>query len=261
MLKTGSISNGSIFFTAVLVWPWPPDRSINISCLLDDGRADILMGPAGRIVFQLIRFADGMEIPHEEVWSARLRFHLDTFVSVGIGWDQTGKGIRIFVNGYQVGNSMDSAFAHRVIRIPRPMIGPVTDYRSKNLKALTQRRGKFNALSKTPDRFTGGISHLVSSLRDEMEQIDSLISLVEAGKLSHIRGISSRLRLLVVRHGQYPLLQTTAAAYEAALIIYTMAHPRHPLQVENSTEFRQLVISSKPNALLRNPVDFDVWLT
>jgi hypothetical protein len=100
------------------------------------------------------------------------------------------------------------------------------DFSAKNARAISRRAGRLQGIHPKPGTQHGGATYLLDSLKDEIAQLQSLIASVKRGETFHARGIAARLRLLLLRDGQNPLLQTTAATKDLPLIAYTAANPQ-----------------------------------
>ena len=133
------------------------------------------------------------------------------------------------------------------------------DYSKKNAKAISRRRGAFLGIKHKSGTEFGGTDYLFHGLREEADQLRDLLKLVGNGHWAHVRGLAARLRLLLLRDGQSPVLQTAAGAKNASLIVYTQTHPgwNGPipamwLNIRNISPVRTI--------RLVNPIDLDVWL-
>jgi len=179
-----------------------------------------------------------------------------------VAWSKAD-GIKMELNGTPIGYSDRSkkvSARHRISATTTDSDPPRADFSAKNARAISKRAGRFSALAPKEGTLHGGTQYLTASLRDEAAQLRSLLSLVDKGEKFHIRGISSRLRLLIVRSGQDPLLQMTAGAMKAPLIVYTCHNPKAKNTVVPAFSIDSADISAKPNLLTSNPVDLDVWL-
>jgi len=87
------------------------------------------------------------------------------------------------------------------------------------------------------------------------------LSHIHAGRLHHVKGLASRLRMLIATGEPLPLLQLCAAENDLPLIVYTHYQPnapRPPVLLEaNIIDF---ALSPQAAPPFDNPVDLDVWL-
>lgn len=254
----GTTAAGTIVFTYGPVDPWPPPRPAESKMNLDDGYLQLKIGVGRRIYASLHAISEGTETELLHTNSCRLYSDGAFVVTVAITWNDD---INIYVNNMIAGSTAQSISVPRRINLPpwKPPTTPGFDFSSKNANALTSRQKRYLKLQEKSGTRFGGAAYLSQSLRDEAAQLKDLLRLVHNGSLFHVRGIASRLRLLLLRDGQDPLLGMAAAVKNLPLICYTASNPKQKIPLEPTFQI-SANISPIASGLYFNPVDIDVWL-
>ena len=255
------IGQGAIFNVIAFPKPWPPHLPMTMRYELEGGCLLVEVGIGRRIRATLKHLVEGSASVKTEVISCRIYPGFSKPSVLTVAWSKTN-GIEIHLNGTPVGFSDRLKKVPARHRIPETTddTPPRSDFSTRNEKAISKRAGRFGALKPKEGTLHGGTQYLMAALREEAAQLKGLLLLVDKGEKFHVRGISSRLRLLVVRTGQNPLLQTAAGAMNVPLIVYTCHNPKVVNPVVPAYSVAVADISAKPNLLTNNPVDLDVWL-
>jgi hypothetical protein len=257
-------NEGTIVIPGTLPKPWPPDAPTILRNNFDDGYLLIEIGVHDRIrasVYKLLKAGSYYYCALQgETCPIEINDDRPTVV-LGVVW-VLPNALAIYLNG-AVLCSLDASHgvalqSFKVERRPDHLDGtpPPIDFSIKNEKALSRRAGKFGTLQNDPRVKT----HLLNSLQAEVAQLCSLLQMIGMGETFHARGLAARLRLLLLRQGQRPLLQAAAAVKGVPLVAYTQ---RNPLGKLPTTPFSVVCfgdISGVPTAMLKNPIDIDVWL-
>lgn len=137
----------------------------------------------------------------------------------------------------------------------------IKDFSEENRQALTKRKARLAGIQPKPKQRRSTNQEMFRSLRDERDQMVDILKLIEEGKLAHLKGLATRLRVLLA-DDPMALLQTCAAIVEAPLIVYVPPITRSDSCkiTEPSVVTLALAISSTPNGVAQNPADIDVWL-
>ena len=125
---------------------------------------------------------------------------------------------------------------------------------------MVGRRKRYATFQPKPGTHAGGLDYLFRGLREEAAQLRDLLDLVQSGKRAHVRGLAARLRLLLHREGQVPVLPAAAAAKDAALIVYTNGNPNTQTPLAPALVMIGGALSAVPTPMCPNPIDLDVWL-
>ncbi len=176
----------------------------------------------------------------------------------------TSKEMLIYIGKEVAGSSVSPALYFGQVYTARERVvqeSDVVDYSEKNAKALTRRSGRLVGRLKPKDGTRlGGDGYMLSSLKNEISQLRGLITLIEKRDEFHISGVAGKLRLMLQRDGQFPLLQLCAAIVGCDLIVFTRATPERLPSIQPDICLLLSPISATETELLYNPVDIDVWL-
>ena len=257
-------NEGTVIIPGTMPKPWPPEKPTVLRNNFDDGYLLIEIGVNDRIrasVYTLLKAGSYYYCALQgETCPIEMNDDRPTVVFCGVLIFPST--FAIYLNG-TILCSTDASYgvalqSFKVEGKPDHLDGrpPPFDFSIKNQKALSRRAGKFGTLQNDPRVKL----HLLNSLRDEVAQLRSLLQMIEMGETFHARGLAARLRLLLLRQGQRPLLQAAAAVKCAPLVAYTQRNPygRLPMTPFSLVCFGD--ISGVPTAMLKNPIDIDVWL-
>jgi hypothetical protein len=138
---------------------------------------------------------------------------------------------------------------------------PFLRFAEKNRKQLARRAGTFKNLIEKKDKASR--KHMFSSLAEEAQILRNCLEGLERGETFHIRTISSRLRLLLVKQGQVPLLQACAALKKLPITVYCPPYPDQPLPFREGLMVSITLdpLRANPEPPYTTPVDVDLWLS
>ena len=253
----GTTEEGTTFLFVEMPWPWPPRKPFLARHELSDGYLAFAVG-ADRALRGAVIKRDGDK---ERVVSSAITCPLvvapGACAAIFVTWIKQGVMTVMIDNTdvtwpcglpcFSLANASSDPSKH-------------FDFLGKNAKAITRRRGAFLSLQMRPGTEAGGLDYLFEGLKEEADQLRDLLNLVENGHRAHARGLAARLRLLLHRQGQNPVLQTAASAKNASLIVYTNANPTLKLPITPAIGFYSANLRPTPTPKFPNPIDIDVWL-
>ncbi len=253
--------HGAFFFSWTLPYPWPPEYPEVFTQDLGTAELEVHLGnEEGRLYATLWERTGPTErVAIAEGKTRRLLAGGGEIVVIGIRV-QRGKLEFFFDDGIINDHSVSD---DRPVAVKIYPTGNGVDFTDKNRKRIERRRGTFKKLIEKNDK--DARNHLFVSLAEEAQLLKSNLDALERGELFQIRGISARLRLLLVREGQTPLLQACAALKNLPLIVYCFANPDAvfvPDKFIDATVSAVRVDSVRPHEMppYTNPVDLDIWL-
>ncbi len=255
------LAEGSAEFQLVVSEQWPSLRPTYSTHKLDEGVLIVGVTVDGRFTASIGKSKD---LPIYSVATGQFRIVHFGFVFFAVTWEIPGF-LKIYINGELAACSDDFSlyFKYRAITVRQTPGIQGVDYSLKNDGALKIRKKEFDLLQARKANDFAGLSYLKSALADEIKQIEDLLLLIRSGNMAHIRGLSSRLRLLLSRKRQSPLLQTIAGALNAALIIYAVPDPEQAPGLSDKPSYlvTHYPIRGAKTERTPNPVDIDVWLS
>ena len=250
---------GASGFLLTINQPWPPtSNSVVFSAKVKDGELTVTLIPPGRILARVVHDEIAMEVT-----SSILQI--------------SGPISELCLLGWEYPNTLAIHLGHSLIaslreprRVPTIVVIPPLrrhtqqrDFTDQNGRAQVARKGRLAGSHRKPGRLHEGSEYLFNSLQEEVAQLRDLLKLVEAGNSYHVRGIASRIRLLIIDGDPLPLLQMCAATIEEPLTMFTAAYPTRKLSLPLGIhpQFR-LIFNGNATQLphLLNPIDLDVWL-
>ena len=264
--QSTGIGQGSVICSVGLPRPWPPVFPFVFRQQLEGGHFLLEVGINSRLRSTIYQHSNGLDSIAIRAETCPIEPNGFETAIISIIWELP-RNMKIWVNGHLLActdGSEDPLLTYRIENIPNPdgslPIQHRYDFSNKNARAIERRRGRLQGLQPKPGRVFGGQSYLIESLEAESCQLRSLIALMNKGETFHAAGLAARLRLLLLREGQYPLLQTTAALWDLPLIAYTAADPVMPIPIIPTQAVMLADISPSATTAYANPVDIDAWL-
>jgi hypothetical protein len=250
-------------FVIVTLNGWPPNPLMEAqNSAHENVSVSIKLGTDGRIRVKVTEQTDNEAVTLHEVVSARLVFPpIPLALSIGVKWSP--EDAELWVQDAKVGTTSDALFrANEITFSARPNYNKPKDFSARNCKVVQKRTSKLPEWLKAKEGTrSGGSHHLFESLADEIEQMEGMLQLYRQGKRSFARGLAGKLRLLLLRDRQVPLLLACAALKTAPLIVYAGANPgASPGEGLPGVGIALGTIQERPDAVLNNPVDIEVWL-
>ena len=249
------IEQGTIVVTIALPMPWPFPHEIEISsCELEGREAVIRSDDIGRLHVLILDKNGNLLL---ENYSSVLEISEQTEMTVAMTWELPNI-LTIAVNGTIVGSLPSDSKIPKVFKIEK--YNPsLRDHAKDNEKAVKTRRDTLAGWQDIPRRIPGSHENIQSALEDEIGQIADLLAHLDQGKFYHLKGLSSRLRMMISTGKPLPLLQQFAATKDLPLIVYTTSDTSMRTVSDGAFSI-QVSIQPKPTKKAANPVDLDVWL-
>lgn len=264
--KIPTTKEGTIAGVTRLPWPWPPQHPIAMyGAQLEDGRIELSFDQLGRIHGQL--FSNKSDEPLSSVISCPLITTEPSAISFFFIWKESGT--EIIIGTDLVGSTVPTAVipAEYVVDMSKSKAIRY-DFSAENDAAIIKRRDRLAGHGGTPlkpGRQRSNKEAVLDALRDEIVQINGLFELLRNGAFQHAIGLSGIVRKLIAVGEPMPLLQLSAAFFNAPLTVYTppggnTGRRKLPPNLPTPTNF--LVFSARPGPelLYDNPTDLDVWL-
>lgn len=113
-----------------------------------------------------------------------------------------------------------------------------------------------------PKRVKSTNPEIRAALEDEILQIQDLLNHLREEKFHHVKGLSSRLRMLIATGNPMPLFQLYAAIQDKPLIVYfdEVDDLTNFSREDGVASFNTLPIQAEPVEEYIVPIDLDVWL-
>jgi hypothetical protein len=239
----------------LMPWPWPPETPICLVRMpLTDGHMTITAETSGSLKLTL----DGSS-QNNFVSCPIMAPGPFAAANVGVSWNLPS--VNMLVGTTFVISTEQPSIVPAECKITGRVPNDLKDFSKENSQALTKRKARVAGIQRKPKHRRSTNQEMFRSLRDERDQIVDILKLMEEGKLAHLKGLSTRLRVLLA-DDPMALLQTCAAMVEAPLIVYVPPITRSDSRkiTEPSMVTIALAISSTPNGVAQNPADIDVWL-
>lgn len=254
-LTVPSLSVGYLFVSFELPKPWPVAHpTLFMEYQLLDGFLLIGAMPNGTIEVSLRSLEEGQSGFIDRLGSPEIHIGAYPIAIICVIWKDS-KISELEINRQTVSPTTD--FTGRWI-VGNKMPGGNFDYSIENEEARENRYSAMQGIRDQPKRKPGGKDYLLSALADEAEQLEDLIEALKRGRESHVLGLASRLRILIIDK-PLGLLQHCAAFNKLPLIVYSNRAPESQLSIDSAIIFDSAA-SAEPTSYNSNPVDLDVWL-
>lgn len=258
MPQPSTVHVGTIFLELMLPWPWPVAAPFLVyEWSLPDGTVTLIGEPNGRL---RVRITDAQNTALIDRATCVFDLPERTVSAFAMAWSVPDDW-SAFLNGVHIGSTNpNDSIPDRCTVAPRNSdLLEATDFGKENKLIVARRRDRLAGWQGVPNRVAADSAYLMSAFKDEISQIDDLLTLIEQGAVHHAGGLAARLRAFVVTGRPLPLLQLLAASISSPLIVYTEPRPRQTV-FDGAKSSASFSIWSEPKDRDTNPIDLDVWL-
>ncbi|MGE5215328.1 MAG: hypothetical protein ACM3NN_16750 [Nitrospirota bacterium] len=243
------------------VWPLPSE-TVAITTHVQDSVVILSCLPSGRLNLKVL---SRDETTMMEVSSCVVQIDPPVAFKVGFTWVLPSE-IEIYARGQHIASLANPQTIPDECRLPySDKLPKLFDFSKENNLAILKRRDRLAGHQPIPNRERGNLNHLITSLENEIRQIQDLLLLIRAGNLAHAAGLAARLRLLLIEGDPMPLLQLCGAALNEPLTVFTAVF-EEPFVTEGErhivpSRYLDWNLSHVPRENYQNAIDIDVWLT
>ena len=254
---------GTLVVRVFIDQEWPLSSAVVHKTLFDDGSLTIEVSVGDRVRANLSKdSSQGPSAGFSATTGRIVCLDFPLMLTVGVTWN-VSTGMLVYVNGRIAGSTVDPSLFLGTYPCHARFAkeSDVANYAEKNARALSRRSGRLlpRLKAKAGTRL-GGPNYYIAALSDEIQQLRGLLKLVASGDTAHARGIAGKLRLLLHREGQFPLLQLCAAITHSDLLVFSGAAPEYVSPLEPDLFLTHSYLSGVETDRYFNPVDIDVWL-
>lgn len=236
------------------IWPWPLAERIDLfGPTGDELLAEAWLDEEGGVN---LRVSLGNE--EETLRSPNIVLDRPTEVKLVFAWQSWG--LHICSNGLELARSGVEPNMSAAILLPARRKRCIENIDALNEDALRKRTHMAILPEAGKYRRRAPPEHLSQRLREELAQLDDLLTLFAMGKRHQLAGISTRVRLLIAHaRQQRPLIQAVAAQKSVALMVAAEAPPvRGFPAAQEALGFHAPPAAA--DAFSDDLVDLDVWL-